>query len=91
MPDFDIPFFRGRIPCLDGWRAISIALVVFSHSHITHWAGDLGRAYGSLGVRFFFVISGFLITYLMLREGAQSGKISPLRRFKWVTGEAPEG
>ena len=31
---------------------------------------------GSLGVRFFFVISGFLITYLLLKEHAQTGKLS---------------
>lgn len=35
---------------------------------------------GSLGVRFFFVISGFLITYLLLKEHLESGDIS-LRRF----------
>lgn len=71
-----IPFLHGRIPCLDGWRALSIALVVFSHSHLVHLAGDLGRAGGGYGVRFFFVISGFLITWLLLREGALAGRVS---------------
>lgn len=78
MPD--IPLMRGRIPCLDGWRACSIALVVFSHSRIVHWAGDLGPFCGIFGVRFFFVISGFLITWLLLREGGLTGNIS-LRNF----------
>ena len=75
-----LPFMGGRIPSLDGWRACSIALVVFSHSNLVHWGGDLGRACGGYGVRFFFVISGFLITLLMLREAAQRGRIS-LRNF----------
>lgn len=68
--------FSGRIKCLDGWRALSIFLVVFSHSHIVSMAGDLGRSGGSYGVRFFFVISGFLITLLMLKEINLTGKIS---------------
>lgn len=72
----DIPSMRGRIPCLDGWRACSIALVMFSHSNVVHWAGDLGPFCGIFGVRFFFVISGLLITWLLLREGALTGKIS---------------
>jgi peptidoglycan/LPS O-acetylase OafA/YrhL len=76
----DLRHHRGRIPCLDGWRAISISLVVFCHSHLVHWAGDLGRAGGIAGVRFFFVISGFLITWLLLREEATTGRIS-LRNF----------
>lgn len=76
----EIPVLQSRIPSIDGWRALSIAFVVFSHSHMVDWAGDLGRAGGIYGVRFFFVISGFLITWLLLREGAQTGRIS-LRNF----------
>ncbi len=40
-----------------------------------YWAFD-----GNLGVRFFFVISGFLITYLLLKEHVQTGALS-LRNF----------
>lgn len=56
-----------RIPSLDGLRAISIALVVIGHwLHVL----DIGQSsnLGNLGVRVFFVISGFLITGLLLRE-----------------------
>jgi peptidoglycan/LPS O-acetylase OafA/YrhL len=57
-----------RIPSLDGLRAISVSLVVFSHlfwhSVYASWFALLGH----LGVRVFFVISGFLITGLLLRE-----------------------
>jgi peptidoglycan/LPS O-acetylase OafA/YrhL len=74
-----------RLPSLDGWRAISIILVLGLHSTIT--AGfplSLTRPFkifdGDLGVRCFFVISGFLITWLMLGEHEREGKIS-LRRF----------
>jgi peptidoglycan/LPS O-acetylase OafA/YrhL len=74
-----------RIPSLDGLRAISIALVL-----VGHLAGTRGfpltqssvRALdlGALGVRVFFVISGFLITSLLLSEIAKDGTIS-LARF----------
>src|SRR5215510_1136627 len=64
-----------RIPSLDGLRAISITLVLLSH--LLGTAGfflPLGIiqyiALGDLGVRVFFVISGFLITNLLLSEAA---------------------
>lgn len=71
----------GRIPGLDGLRACSILCVVWSHMQTTRgfpecnvlsWAGDLGN----LGVRVFFVISGFLITHLLLDETRLAGRIS---------------
>ena len=64
-----------RIPSLDGLRAISIALVILSH--LVYIEGfPLPKAIdplwfdrlGPLGVRVFFVISGFLITSLLLQE-----------------------
>lgn len=75
-----------RIPSLDGWRAISIALVLIAHgvmcrgfpfpsSDQIFWT--LG---GDLGVRAFFIISGFLITRLMLQEQEKTGSIN-LRNF----------
>ena len=74
-----------RIPSLDGLRAISIGLVVLSHLvpclHLP-WPGGLLAVFdlGRLGVRVFFVISGFLITQLLLDERARRGAIS-LPRF----------
>jgi peptidoglycan/LPS O-acetylase OafA/YrhL len=69
---------RGRIPGLDGLRAISIAIVLFAHAGGTRgWPSALHLdVAGDLGVRAFFVISGFLITTLLLREYQQRGRIS---------------
>ena len=70
-----------RIPSLDGLRAISITLVVLSHlvkwKHVSlQVLGD----YGALGVHVFFVLSGYLITNLLLREYQRTSTIS-LRDF----------
>jgi peptidoglycan/LPS O-acetylase OafA/YrhL len=70
-----------RIPSLDGLRAISITLVVFSHLvKWKHVSLDLVGSYGALGVHVFFVLSGYLITDLLLREYDRSSTIS-LRQF----------
>jgi peptidoglycan/LPS O-acetylase OafA/YrhL len=74
-----------RIPSLDGLRALSIALVVVGHLAGTrHFlsAASIGRFgdLGNFGVRVFFVISGFLITRLLLVELAATQRIS-LRMF----------
>ncbi|MFI1989368.1 acyltransferase family protein [Actinoplanes sp. NPDC020271] len=58
---------------IEGLRAIAVLLVVLSHAGVPLMAG------GYVGVDVFFVISGFLITSLLLREAAQ-GRIS-IRRF----------
>ncbi len=73
-----------RIASLDGLRAISIVLVLFGHASGTrNFPVPYGPArffdFGELGVRVFFVISGFLITGLLLRESASTGRIDPLR------------
>jgi peptidoglycan/LPS O-acetylase OafA/YrhL len=73
-----------RIPSLDGLRALSISLVLVAHFaysmgfpvHHTWWTDD----YAHYGVRIFFVISGFLITSLLIREREQTGTIS-LKQF----------
>src|SRR5574337_202485 len=73
----------GRMPSLDGFRAVSILMVLCGHLGgtrgfpvtaiaITRWIGDLG----ALGVQVFFVISGFLITSLLMGEREQTGTIS---------------
>src|SRR3954462_3937007 len=74
-----------HIPSLDGLRAISIVMVLLGHLVHTRnfpqtrllWPiNDLA----ALGVRIFFVISGFLITTLLLKEWDKNGPIS-LKRF----------
>jgi peptidoglycan/LPS O-acetylase OafA/YrhL len=70
-----------RIPSLDGLRAISISLVILSHLvKWKHISIQVIGAYGSLGVFIFFVLSGYLITNLLLREYERTSTIS-LRDF----------
>jgi peptidoglycan/LPS O-acetylase OafA/YrhL len=72
----------GYIPTLDGWRAISIILVLFFHSNISG-ATSIFRpvleelnAYGQSGVYIFFAISGLLICGRLLQEENKSGRIN---------------
>src|SRR5580692_8595009 len=75
-----------RLPSLDGWRAISILLVLGCHATCAEgFPAVLTPVFnsifdGNLGVRFFFIVSGFLITWLMLLENAKNGSVS-LREF----------
>ena len=70
-----------RIPSLDGLRAISITLVILSHlAQWKHISLQRLAGYGTLGVQVFFVLSGYLITNLLLREYEQTATIS-LREF----------
>lgn len=69
----------GHLPSLDGLRAISIALVLLGHLNETRGflKLDLGIGdYAHLGVVVFFVISGFLITRLMLLELEKRRRVS---------------
>jgi peptidoglycan/LPS O-acetylase OafA/YrhL len=59
-----------RLRGLDGLRAIAVIAVFLFHADIS-WACG-----GYLGVDLFFVISGFLITSLLLREIKRTGKLS---------------
>ena len=65
---------RRRRPALDGMRAIAVALVVVFHLDDQLLPG------GFVGVDLFFVLSGFLITALLVRERSSEGSIS-LRGF----------
>ena len=62
-----------QLPTLSGLRAIAVFLVIFYHCGF-EWVP------GGLGVLMFFVISGFLITWLLLKENSRRGTVS-LRRF----------
>ena len=59
-------------PALDGLRAISVLLVLSFHTGDSIWS----RLHGYLGVSVFFVLSGFLITTLLLREEDTFGRVS---------------
>ncbi len=61
-------------PYLDGLRAVAVYLVVMFHAGSTRLAG------GYVGVDVFFVLSGFLVTQLLLRDMLATGSIS-FRRF----------
>jgi peptidoglycan/LPS O-acetylase OafA/YrhL len=74
-----------NIPSLDGMRAISILLVIVAHSaqNFSRWIKiPLGTylLFAHTGVSVFFVISGFLITSLLLKELHATGTIG-LKRF----------
>lgn len=73
MPNRAQPSDR-YMPALDGLRAISILLVVISHAGLGHIVP------GGLGVIIFFVISGFLISRLMIAELMETGKLD-IKRF----------
>jgi peptidoglycan/LPS O-acetylase OafA/YrhL len=76
--------FRSRsiFGSLDGLRALSIIAVVWHHVPGENWLmrNLPGARFGFLGVDLFFVISGFLIVTLLLRERADTGGIS-LKKF----------
>jgi peptidoglycan/LPS O-acetylase OafA/YrhL len=63
------PSRRPGIPALDGVRAVAVALVLADHGGIPGMGG------GFLGVDVFFVLSGFLITSLLIDELGRSGRI----------------
>lgn len=69
---------RRHFAALDGLRFLSIFAVLFHHSPLVGPWADYSRLFGRgyLGVDLFFVISGFLITTLLLRERDRTGRIS---------------
>jgi peptidoglycan/LPS O-acetylase OafA/YrhL len=60
----------GYVPALDGLRGIAVLMVMAFHANLSWTRG------GFLGVDVFFVLSGFLISRLLLEERARSGAIS---------------
>ena len=69
----------GFFPALDGLRAVAVAVVIGVHSGLPYFNG------GENGVTLFFVLSGFLITKLILEEmdkfGSLNVRLFLLRRF----------
>jgi len=70
-----------RLPCLDGLRCLSVLLVLISHStDVRHpaWLDTIAKWIppGTTGVQAFFVLSGFLITFLLLKEKLKHGNVS---------------
>ncbi len=67
-----------RLPALDGIRGIAVLLVLVSHAEMTgdapgiEWIARLG----DFGVKIFFVLSGFLITTLLVDEHGRTGRIA---------------
>jgi peptidoglycan/LPS O-acetylase OafA/YrhL len=70
------------LPTLDGWRALSISLVILHHSQIQITTPIIGpilqslAKFGEVGVELFFAISGLLICSRLLEEEARFGQIS---------------
>lgn len=60
---------HSHIPALDGLRAVAVFLVIISHFGFV-------MVPGAHGVMIFFVLSGFLITWLLLKEDERYGTIS---------------
>ena len=55
---------------IDGLRSIAILPVLFFHAGLTVFHG------GFIGVDIFFVISGFLITNLLIEDISKTGRVS---------------
>lgn len=71
LPRLEAILQSKTIPGLDGFRMIAVMAVVLAHSGV-------GTLFFSArhGVAGFFVLSGFLITWLLLKEYEQSGRVS---------------
>lgn len=75
-----------RVKVIDGWRAIAASLVVLAHATGYRFGDNpnllLGRVrmvlspLAEVGVQLFFVISGYIITTLLLRERERRGSVS---------------
>ena len=64
------PEDRGYRPDVEGLRAVAILLVVLLHAGVPHLEG------GIIGVDVFFVVSGFVISGLLLREQQAANRIA---------------
>jgi peptidoglycan/LPS O-acetylase OafA/YrhL len=68
-----------RLPGLDGLRAVAVLLVLVAHYYpadgTSRFHDKVAHA-GGRGVEVFFVLSGYLITHLLLREERSRGSVS---------------
>lgn len=73
---------KERLAGLDALRTLSIAMVIYQHLVFTEQFRNSNHKFidffisGDLGVHLFFVISGFLITHLLLNEEKHNGSIN---------------
>ncbi|MHA7289662.1 acyltransferase family protein [Arthrobacter sp. MDT3-24] len=61
---------------IDALRAFAVMLVVVAHAGLGHFVP------GGSGVTIFFAVSGFIITFLLLRERGESGSFSVFRFYQ---------
>lgn len=69
-----VPHLKGTLPALNGVRGVAVLMVFLFHARVAGFGGSF------IGVDIFFVLSGFLITVLLLQEYQRHGRIS-LRKF----------
>ena len=77
LDDFK-PSYR---PEIDGLRAISVLIVIFYHSNISYFDKKFLSG-GYVGVDIFFVISGYLISSIILKELKETNKFSFVNFYK---------
>lgn len=70
--DTDDVFARKHLPALDGLRFVAVMLVILNHGELIHVGGD--------GVTIFFVLSGFLFSWLFCKQWEKKGTID-FKRF----------
>lgn len=69
-----------RFAMLDGWRALSILLVLAGHLLPLGMGGPINGAVAAMGMAIFFTLSGFLITRFLSKPGADV-RVFIIRRF----------